>query len=1385
MTLKLALRNTLKIIIGTVVSIVLLIGLVLAAIQLPWVKNILRGEIERIANKSLYAKLTIGKIEGNFLTHISVFDGRIAFGDTSVLAFESVDVAISPLAIFNKQIQVDHIRIRKPFIHAIGDTNGVINLARLAKPIEPEPVDSAAEPLAGFTINLDEFSIEEGHVKVQLPAFDGALQNLNVRMNVKASPNKQNIKLDQLAFLLTKNKLNKAKETVKTDSLDIKNIGLDVSAHLLARSLYYQINHPEKRDSLWLDINEFRFVTDQTDVYVKGRFLLPDSARGIALQYTADIKTQPLHLSDIRRFAPVQMRNIDKIEFEALATGNDRTATISDLRIHTPAGTLRGFADVHFGADEPLRYVTELEFLGINAAAFADNPDLFTNINGHIRAEGAGIEPKTLTSKLELQLVKSKAYGIGIDRFTINADVQNGKAQLTKFEGITTAGNFNCDGYYNLIDETYHLQTRLRSINIADVVGDTSLQSSINLSLAYDGKGLNPKTAKGQVRVVSDSSKILGRELQNLTFDASQQNGRLTLNEVKLRTPLANVTASGSVGLDSSVNLKYTMETVDFTLLKKYLGNDSLLKDSLNLKLKYNGSLRGTPNKMTTAGFLTLTNFIFSGITIDSMQFSYFFDNLSPNQLARALDFRREDTTIIGDVFLYTHMVNMEGMVFRDFTTSITKEKGRTLFEVSGSQDTADAFASVRGSLVLENEKRGELFFDELFLKINGKSMRTREVSQKLGEDAMIDTTFERWTESWKNSQPVDIFFDIEKNQYEFRNFNLDIGRGSVSLAGKADIAGDQNLDIKLKDLDLSRANALIGSKQSVVEGILNMTASLKGTFEKPVILADWSITKGKASEFTYENFLGNMQYLNRKIQVNMTLNQNSEKSLTMGGYVPIDLSFKDVKERFTNRPMNFKMHSEGIDLRFLQSFFGRSLRLNRGDIKVDMTISGNKEKPKLEGEVKIEGGQITFPRSTLGQTFRNISMYVKLTPERVFLDTLFVQSGKDPRSRLFAQGSVDLGDVLKDFKFENVDKISYLINAQFTDFVPINTKSETSYLHTASISGKMTVKAPTLYYTQISGDLVINNSEIWVVDPRKAKLATASAPAKKGEKHSIDFYKNLDLDVNIDLPENADNAIRSAEMLLTLYGNIGVTKPPESEEFFLSGDVKTRPGGKYAYLSIAFNIEKGDIVFTGEPGVNPNLDIVAKKRFEYKDSEGQSIPAEARIQVTGKLLKPEVAISAVERGTEDSPLPDLTEPADILSYLVLGVKTKDLAKVDASQAKDIVQQTAINQVLNIVANKAGLSKLEYIPSTSDASKATIEVGKRISETVSVNFSGGTDPTVGRSITLEVVADSVWGVRKFLKSWKKTLEFEYKQPPQEKTDQPDIFNLLLYFRKEY
>ena len=66
-------------------------------------------------------------------------------------------------------------------------------------------------------------------------------------------------------------------------------------------------------------------------------------------------------------------------------------------------------------------------------------------------------------------------------------------------------------------------------------------------------------------------------------------------------------------------------------------------------------------------------------------------------------------------------------------------------------------------------------------------------------------------------------------------------------------------------------------------------------------------------------------------------------------------------------------------------------------------------------------------------------------SPEKIFLDTLSVQSGKDVQSYLFASGTVDLADVMKNFEFNNLDKIGYNMEMEFNDFVPVNTKSETT----------------------------------------------------------------------------------------------------------------------------------------------------------------------------------------------------------------------------------------------------------------------------------------------------------------------------------------------------
>ncbi|MBX7152211.1 translocation/assembly module TamB domain-containing protein [bacterium] len=1377
----------------TFLSVVILLAGGFIFLETPIGKSVLKTQVVGIVNDELNATLSLEEIDGNFFTSLILKKGRLAFGDTSIVEFESLSLNYNALTLIDNEVLIKEVRLIRPKIFMSADSSGVLNFSRIAKPSAPKPpkpIDSTAKPLGGMNIVLDQLAIEDGDVEIDMGAFKTRVTQLQLDVKAQANGAHQNLSISRFSF----NAIHPKTISGKTlfDTLRVKNFSLLAQANIFQPSLAEQARFPERRDSLTLKIDEMRLVTDRTDFFVRGELVLPDSLKDIHLMYDVDVRAYPFHLSDARVFADVGMNDIDKIELETHARGDDEGVLLTNLRLTTPAGNLNGYAGVDYG-EGPLGYKTDLVFNGINLGAFLNQKDLFANLNGRVTADGIGTDPNTLLSNVQFSLFKSRFFAIDIDSFNVDANVKEGEAKLTRFKGRTSAGDFDCEGYYKLLTEEYHLETKFRHINIADLVGDTALQSSINLNLAYDGKGLNPKTSNGQLSVHSESSMIMNRRLENLVVRGSQSNGQIHLDNLKVVTPLASIEANGALGLDSTVNMNYKIKTLDFSLLKKYIGSDSLFKDTLGLDLAFEGNVIGNYDNLQTSGAMTLTNFIFSTIKLDSLSFNYAFYNIVPREIIANPDFKRIDNTVYGDIFLFTRRADINGTVINDFTTSITKERDRTSFEISGLQDTLDAYANIKGSLFMHSEKKGDLQLENLYLRISGKNLKTRERSIALGEDPVIDTTYEKWTEKWQNNKPIDLTFDLDKNVYDIRSFSMDIGDGFISLFGNIDIAGDQNLDVKIKDLNLSRANALIGSNQSVVEGLLNLNASIKGSFEKPIMILDWNITNGKASEFVYNNFLGNMQYLNRKVQFNMSLNQNADKTLTVGGYLPVDLSFKDVEQRFTTRPINCKIHSEGIDLRFLQAFFGKALTLNRGDLKIDMKISGNKEKPVVEGEMKIEDGVMTFPKNTIGQTFRNMRMFVRVTPENIFLDTMSVQAGKDSRSLLLANGEVSLADLMKNFDFNKIDNVGYKLNLAFNDFVPVNTKSETTYLHTAKITGAMTVSAQSLAFTTVKGDLQIRNSEIWVVDPTKAKIVTdvnASKSTKKDkEVKEVNYYKNLDMDLNVSLPENTDNNVRSAEMLLGLQGDINVTKPPGSEDFFITGDVNTKKGGKYAYLNAAFTIDQGNVKFTGEPGLNPELDIVAVKRFEYRTDDGESIPAEAQIKVTGKLLRPVIAIIAVERGT-DSPLDGLTEPADILSYLVLGVKTSDLAKLGKEQAGDFAKQVAINQLLNAVANQAGLQKLEYQAGTSGQG-SSIAVAKRISESVSVSFEGGFDATSARNITLELVADSVVNnipvLRKILgPSWKKTLEFEYKKPAQgQSTQQEDIINVIFYFRKEY
>ena len=80
----------------------------------------------------------------------------------------------------------------------------------------------------------------------------------------------------------------------------------------------------------------------------------------------------------------------------------------------------------------------------------------------------------------------------------------------------------------------------------------------------------------------------------------------------------------------------------------------------------------------------------------------------------------------------------------------------------------------------------------------------------------------------------------------------------------------------------------------------------------------------------------------------------------------------------------------------------------------------------------------------------------------------------------------------MKNFAFDKYEEISYEFELGFFDFIPVKTKSSTSYIHSASLTGDMSINAKRLLYPAIRGDLEIRKGQIWVVDPTKASAMVA-----------------------------------------------------------------------------------------------------------------------------------------------------------------------------------------------------------------------------------------------------------------------------------------------------
>ena len=175
------------------------------------------------------------------------------------------------------------------------------------------------------------------------------------------------------------------------------------------------------------------------------------------------------------------------------------------------------------------------------------------------------------------------------------------------------------------------------------------------------------------------------------------------------------------------------------------------------------------------------------------------------------------------------------------------------------------------------------------------------------------------------------------------------------------------------------------GSIRSRYGGLLDATAVLTGTGERPLVASDFTVTAGRIRRLAYERFAGHVDYRDERLQLDVRLDQAPGVWLTAAGTVPLSI-FDPTRPP---QPMRVAVKSSPISLALLEGVTD-VVRNVSGQMQLDVTVVGTSRDPHFEGRVELTG--TSFDVVSSGARYRNGRLALRLNTDRVGVEALHLE---------------------------------------------------------------------------------------------------------------------------------------------------------------------------------------------------------------------------------------------------------------------------------------------------------------------------------------------------------------------------------------------------------
>ncbi len=830
---------------------------------------------------------------------------------------------------------------------------------------------------------------------------------------------------------------------------------------------------------------------------------------------------------------------------------------------------------------------------------------------------------------------------------------------------------------------SYTLETKLKRINLTRWTDSLNLpKTNINGNIQVQGKDISINNSELELLAQFNNSDFNTYQIKNLLIEGSKKQKDIILN-VQGTSNIADLHLSNETTLGDTI--RYTLKgLVENLQLDRFLPE---ISSDISLSLTNAGSW--SQNSFTNqfsiqSDSITIRDIPFHSITLNGEQRdqSVQIDSLTATSplgqfnLAGALDHNRnmgfKYSLYPQDLYALTGMhSSSQGQITGNITgqpdslniknkinLQNIKLDSITVSVLTGNADVYinNSDLSVNGQLnagkarisgITVDSTNVQLVFKDkslahdLYIQLNDSTtldlMGTINLMDTL--TASIDSlAILQANQIWQLTNKASSSFS--SSAFSISDFELFSRNQSIAIDGSMGKSGNHLLSLNISGLDLDKVlNPYFPQKQ--YKGLLYSKLDLTGNTTTPVLDGNISIESPVFYNTPLERLSGTIQYKDGLLSTQSSLTNNSEQLLTVSGTIQTGAVTDNDTIPLINKDLKVEISTDKMNMAMINALVSPTANI-QGDMSFNLKyqkIAGN---AYLDGYLKLLQTQIDIPEYAIKVPNLNSDIQI----DSNFVQIHSFQSKKD--NGIFRlNGNFNL---TPDFKPKDLS----------IHITPLNYPLAKSNKLGLTFSGELDLQGN--YSTpELNGNINILQSRIYLPLLQKNKKNGTTSPAlletvsqdTLAVKTKTTLESNIKSRVSIRFDKNF--WISNNDLNIELGGNLDLVS--NGNQITLFGTIETLRGTINLY-SKRFQIESGEINFTGKKKINPEIDISALHTFRDIYSEKRKL----YINITGNAESPQIAFLMDDESIEE---------ADAISYLLFGRSTNELSYGEKKQLQE------------------------------------------------------------------------------------------------------------------